>query len=109
MSPRNSASSVLNYYVDPGRDEDNSFFDGTIIESRRTYAKVPVQIMDLRHQEGEFLLDKQGFQLLMYPSIEKDFDDTARIKDVYYRECAEALQNMYVLIRRAISQVEVLN
>lgn len=102
MSFNNSASTILNYYVDPGKDGDNSFFDGTIIESRRKYAEVPVQVMDLRRQEGHFLLDRQGFQLLMHPSIEKDFDDTARIKDFYYRECAEVLQNMYVLIRRAI-------
>ncbi|KAJ5414302.1 hypothetical protein N7509_000929 [Penicillium cosmopolitanum] len=94
MSLNNSASTVLNYYVDPGKDGDHSFFDGTIIESRREYAEVPVQVMDLRRQEQRFSLDRQGFQLLMHPSIEKDFDDTARIKDVYYRECAEVLQNI---------------
>lgn len=105
MSLNNSASTVLNYYVDPGKDGDHSFFDGTIIESRREYAEVPVQVMDLRRQEQRFSLDRQGFQLLMHPSIEKDFDDTARIKDVYYRECAEVLQNMYVLIIVPISLI----
>lgn len=99
----NSASTILNYYVDPGKDGDHSFFDGTIIESRREYAEVPVRVRDLRRQDEEYSLDRQGFQLLMHPSIEKEFDDTARIKDVYYRECAEALQNMYVLIIVPIS------
>ena len=102
MPLKHSTSSILNYYLDPGKDGDNSFFDGTVIETRRKFAEVPIEVMDLRKQEGEFSLDRQGFQLLTCPSIEKDFDDTARIRDVYYPECAKVLQNMYVSGRRAI-------
>lgn len=93
IMPQNSVPTVLNYYLDPGKDGDNAFFDGTVIESRRKYAEVPVKVMDLRGQESEFSLDKQGFQLLMHPSAEKDFDIPERIRDVYYRECAQLLQN----------------
>lgn len=85
---------TLNYYLDPGEDGDNSFFDGTIIESRRRYAEVHIEVMDIRGQESQFFLDKQGFQVFTHPSTEKDFDVQERIKDIYYNECAELLQNV---------------
>lgn len=91
-----NVSTVLNYYVDPGKDGDNAFFDGTIIESRRNYAEVPVEVTDFRGKEDEFSLDKQGFKLLRHPSEEKDFDVPERIRSVYYPECARILQSLYV-------------
>lgn len=105
MPSRNSVAATLNYYLDPGKDGDNSFFDGTVIETRRTHAEVPVQVTDLRGQESEFLLDKQGFQLLVHPSIEKEFTVPERIRDGYYSECAELLQNMSVPRARRVPDV----
>ncbi|KAJ5172773.1 hypothetical protein N7492_005366 [Penicillium capsulatum] len=97
QSPRN-VSAILNYYIDPGKDGDNTFFDGTIIESRRSYAPVCVTVTDVRGREDEFSLDKQGFQLLTHPSVEKDFDAPEKIRNVYYPECARILQSLYVLV-----------
>lgn len=94
--PQRNVATTLNYYVDPGKDGDNAFFDGTIIESRRNYAEVPVKVTDLRGQEGEFSLDRQGFELLTHPSAEKDFDVPEQIRSVYYPECAQILQSLYV-------------
>jgi hypothetical protein len=55
---------------------------------------VDVQIADIRGREEEFHLDTQGFQYVKKQSVEKDFDDNEKIKEVYYPECAELVQKL---------------
>ena len=52
----------------------------------------PVVVHDARGRESEFNIDKNGFQFVKYPSVEKEFDNDARIEDVYYKEVEELLK-----------------
>ncbi len=104
--PTKQVDAVLNYYRVPEDGTIDPFYDGTVIETRRKDVEVPVSITDLRGFENDTSLDQQGFQLVSHSSIEKDFDDEERIKDVYYKECADLLKKTYVsLVYRPISSV----
>ena len=89
-------ATILNYYLGQDDGADDTFFDGTIIESRRKYAEIPVLVKDLRGHENRFDLNKHGFQVLTHCSAEKNFTDNDRIKNTYYPESAQLLQSMYV-------------
>ncbi|KZT64908.1 hypothetical protein DAEQUDRAFT_732002 [Daedalea quercina L-15889] len=52
----------------------------------------PAVVYDARGHESEFNIDKTGFQWVKHPSVEKEFDDEERIKDVYYKEVEELLR-----------------
>lgn len=52
----------------------------------------PVVVHDARGRESEFHIDKNGFQYVKYPSVEKEFDNDARIEDVYYKEVEDLLK-----------------
>ncbi|KAH9841816.1 uncharacterized protein C8Q71DRAFT_738925 [Rhodofomes roseus] len=52
----------------------------------------PAVIYDARGRDSEFSIDTSGFQFVKYPSVEKEFDDDARIQDVYYKEVEELLR-----------------
>ncbi|KAH9910971.1 uncharacterized protein BXZ73DRAFT_57416 [Epithele typhae] len=55
----------------------------------------PVTVRDARGREDEFgLLDKSGFQLVKWPSVESEFDDEERIKAQYYPEVEELLKKV---------------
>lgn len=86
---------TLNYYLEPSKGGVEAFYDGAVVEKRRKHAEVPVTVTDIRGQEREFTLDKQGFQVVKAVSVEKTFDDVNRIKGVYYPESAELLKRMY--------------
>ena len=52
----------------------------------------PAVVHDVRGREAEFSLDKNGFQWVHWPSVEKDFTDDKRIEEVYYSEVIELLK-----------------
>ncbi|KAI0373735.1 hypothetical protein BV20DRAFT_937342 [Pilatotrama ljubarskyi] len=54
----------------------------------------PVLVHDARGHEDEFSLDKNGFQYVKWPSVEKEFDDEERIKEKYYPEVEEILKKV---------------
>ena len=62
----------------------------------RNYADVThvVPIHDIRGQEHEFTLDKNGFQLVKSTTAEKEFKDDEKIKGGYYREVEELLKKV---------------
>ncbi|CAI6342233.1 unnamed protein product [Periconia digitata] len=51
-----------------------------------------ITVRDVRGQDGEFTLDKNGFQFYGHTSAEKDFADDEHIKAVYYPETEELLK-----------------
>ena len=67
----------------PGRSEHNLGDDPR-----------PVVVHDARGREDEFSLDKNGFQFVKYPSVEKEFDDDERIQNVYYPEVEKLLKEV---------------
>ena len=54
----------------------------------------PAVVHDARGREAEFSLDKNGFQWVHWPSIEKDFTDDEVIKEKYYPEVERILKEV---------------
>ena len=52
----------------------------------------PAVVHDVRGREAEFTLDKNGFQYVRWPSVEKDFTDDDVIKTKYYPEVEQILK-----------------
>ncbi|KAI1791827.1 hypothetical protein LXA43DRAFT_1136456 [Ganoderma leucocontextum] len=52
----------------------------------------PAVVHDVRGREAEFSLDKNGFQFVRWPSVEKDFTDEEVIKEKYYPEVERILK-----------------
>ena len=53
-----------------------------------------VTVHDARGREAEFSLDKNGFQWVHWPSVEKDFTDDEVIKERYYPEVERLLKEV---------------
>ncbi len=51
----------------------------------------PAVVHDVRGSESEFSLDKNGFQFVHWPSVEKDFTNDDVIKEKYYPEVERIL------------------
>lgn len=51
------------------------------------------KVNDVRGNEGDFSLDRNGFEFHQHESVEKDFDDEARVKDVVYKEIDQLLKD----------------
>ena len=54
----------------------------------------PAVIHDVRGREAEFNLDKNGFQFVRWPSVEKEFVDEEAIKTKYYAEVETILKQV---------------
>ena len=54
----------------------------------------PVVVHDARGREHEFALDTHGFQFVRHVSVEREFVDEERIKDVYYKEAEQLLKEV---------------
>jgi len=63
---------------------------------KRNWTDVPheVSITSIRGHEGEYTLDKNGFQLDKRVHQEKEFVDDERIKEVYYPSVIEAVKEL---------------
>lgn len=84
----------LNYYKDPG---DGSAPEPSYVGKPETYERptepLDVTIHDIRGEEQNYTLDRNGFQIHRYPSIEKDFVDDEQIKAQYYPETEQLLKD----------------
>jgi len=79
----------------------------TAVSNERPMIAVPVKVVDVTGREGEFSLDKQGFEFRIWPSAYHaaatasgggdgaSFEDPAAIKRGYYAECEGFLQDLY--------------
>ena len=88
---------ILNYYTPVGTEEPYQYVQ------QPPEGKAPhnlgsephdVTVRDARGREDEFSLDKNGFQFVKYPSVEKEFDDDERIQNVYYPEVEKLLKEV---------------
>jgi len=84
----------LNYYKDPG---DGSAPAPTYVGKPETYERpthpLDVTVNDIRGEENNYSLDKNGFQIHHHSSVEKDFVDDAQIKAQYYPEIEQLLKD----------------
>jgi hypothetical protein len=85
----------LNYYK---AAEDGSPPHPSYVGKPETYERpsepLEVTVHDIRGQEHEYTLDKNGFQIYPHESKEKDFLDDEQIKAVYYPETEQLLKDV---------------
>ena len=83
----------FNYYKDP---EDGGPPPPNYVGKPETFDRpsdtVEAVVHDIRGQEGNFSLDKTGFQIFKHVSQEKDFLDDEKIKSEYYPEVENILK-----------------
>ncbi|KAG9793214.1 high affinity methionine permease, partial [Aureobasidium melanogenum] len=84
----------LNYYKDPG---DGSRPAPNIAGKPETYDRpsepLDVTVHDIRGEEDQYTLDKNGFQIYRHASVEKEFLDDEQIKAQYYPEVEQLLKD----------------
>ncbi|EXJ64198.1 hypothetical protein A1O7_00534 [Cladophialophora yegresii CBS 114405] len=84
----------LNYYKDPG---DGSAPQPSYIGKPETYERpvepLEVTVTDIRGEEKNYNLDKNGFEIYRHTSVEKDFVDDDQIKAQYYPEVEQLLKD----------------
>ncbi|KAI0669245.1 hypothetical protein C8Q78DRAFT_1080532 [Trametes maxima] len=90
---------TLNYYApaEPVNEAPYSFVQDPGTGKPRSNIGTdphPAIIHDVRGREGEYTLDKSGFQFVKWPSVESAFDDDERIKAQYYPEVEEILKKV---------------
>ena len=81
----------FNYYLPPNNEsevepsaDDRANLALILGNANADTRRLPLH--DLRGQEGQFTLNKNGFCVVKLDSIEKTFEDDERIKEVYYPE-----------------------
>lgn len=92
---------TINYYRPPEHGGEDSFVPGTVAVHRRKYTPKSVavseqhpidldvadifvfQIEDIRGQEAEFSLSKNGFQVIQHDLRNDDFLDEDKMKEMY--------------------------
>jgi hypothetical protein len=83
---------TINYHPAENDGELNTVIPGTAGSYRRAFDTTPVTIHDIRGQEDQFTLEKQGFQVYKHTSAEKKFEEKDAIKNVMYPEIEELLK-----------------
>lgn len=94
MAQAKDTTATLNYFLDPSKGGSEVFYAGTVGEKRRKHAPVPVKIADIRGSKEPVELDTHGFQLVERETSERRFDDDARIRSVYYKDCEDLVKSM---------------
>jgi hypothetical protein len=59
----------------------------------RPVQPLDVTVNDIRGEEQNYTLDKNGFQIVHHTSVEKDFVDDEQIKTRYYPEVEQVLKD----------------
>lgn len=98
QTEKHHVHTALNYYKDPGDGSPPPpSYVGKPETYERPYEPLDVTINDIRGEEGEYTLDKNGFQIFRRESVEKDFVDDEQIKAQYYPETEQLLKDALVL------------
>jgi hypothetical protein len=91
---RHDVNTTLNYYKDPGDgSEPHPSYVGRPETYERPTETLEVTVHDIRTQENQYSLDRNGFQIYRHESAEKDFLDEERIKALYYPETEQLLKD----------------
>ena len=95
--PPNDIHTTLNYYAPIGSEAPFQYVygapEGEPSHNIGTNPQ-PAVIHDTRGRESEYTLDKNGFQFIHWPSVEKDFVDEDAIKTKYYAEVEALLKEV---------------
>ncbi|KIV80786.1 hypothetical protein PV11_08262 [Exophiala sideris] len=84
----------LNYYKDPGDGSAPApSYVGKPETYERPYDALDVTVHDIRGEEKNYTLDKNGFEIFRRESVEKDFVDDQQIKAQYYPEIEQLLKD----------------
>ncbi|TBU47603.1 hypothetical protein BD309DRAFT_458686 [Dichomitus squalens] len=95
LAPRD-VPTTLNFYK-PLTDEPPHSYAYAVEDKPQTNIGSdphPAVVHDARGREAEFSLDKNGFQWVHWPSVEKDFVDDEVIKEKYYPEVERLLKEV---------------
>lgn len=83
---------TVNYFPEEGGT--TSYMTGSAEFFNRKFTSRTVHVQDIRGQEGDFSLNKQGFQLVAHKSEQGDFKNEARIKEFYFAETEKLIQSV---------------
>ena len=92
---KHDVDTVLNYYLDTGVPPAPAYV-GKPESYERPTQPTRVIVHDIRGEEDQYDLDKQGFQIYPHISKEKDFLHDDKIKAEYWPETEELLKSAYV-------------
>jgi hypothetical protein len=81
---------IINYFPEVGGT--TSYVIGSHEFFNRKFAPTKVEVQDTRGREGDFSLEKQGFQWIQHASKQGDFGDNGRIRSFYYRETEDLIR-----------------
>ena len=95
VSKPNDVYGDFNYYQDP---RDGSLPTPNYVNIPNSYNDKPIDVrkllvQDVRGKEGDFTLDKNGFEFINHASKEKNFQDEEQIKAQYYPEVEQLLKD----------------
>ena len=83
----------INYFREPDSGE-RIFTAGSAGFHRRKHNTVQSVVHDIRDQEDEFKLDKQGFEFHHWKSAVTDFRNDEEVKNIYYKEVEEFVKKV---------------
>lgn len=89
---KHDVETTLNYYLDDGNPPKPAYV-GVPESYERPVDQVKVTVHDIRGDEANITLDKNGFQVYPHTSKEKDFLDDEKIKAEYYPETEQLLKD----------------
>lgn len=89
-----TVNTTLNYFREVADGGLSEIRHGTVGSTRMKYNTQPVVVNDIRSNEGDFTLDKQGFQLVTSATKVKAFDEKT-VKEQYYQELIDLIKETY--------------
>lgn len=83
---------TINYFPEEGGT--TTYQTGGAEFFKRKFIPKTIRVQNIRGQEGDFTLEKQGFRLINHQSGQGDFKDEKRIKDFYFAETEKVIQEV---------------
>ena len=87
-------NTTLRYHLEPEEGGVSSYVTGSAASYRRKLEERPVQIHDMRGREGDFDLDKHGFQFHRHKTNLESFSNDEKIKQAVYPEIEDLLKKL---------------
>ncbi|KAK7991948.1 hypothetical protein PG996_013039 [Apiospora saccharicola] len=97
--PREEVRTTIDYFDDPGVPLVPMIIGGPEKPKRQPKIATPVAIQNVRGREGDFTLDKQGFQYVKHKSKFTTFDDDELVRREHYAE-------LEVMLRQALENTK---
>ena len=81
-----SLRATLGYHLDVARGGAKTWCPGTVRDKRRPHENQEVTITNIRGQEADFSLDRQGFHVSPFETSVIDVDDDTEFAGQYYQD-----------------------